>query len=1172
MSESTPHQDLDATPPTSLLSGTWGLAAYAAVLVVGLGAMLPLSAPTGTVTLPIRVYAPNGADPHVEEITLDVDDSASVDSLYVKAHQPFYHRGGNEEGQHEGFDVEGAASIQINDGPWVDVRNENVRCGRSERLHTQCIGGAFSTVRFMIPASNVNAGTNWVRFRFNGTDGIRSGYRVLEVGFMRSSDPPVETFDPQTDGAHDASLLEYEDFSAWTPPSGYDSPSDIADGEQWFTSAQLLESPSGEMIQASCSDCHTQDGRDLKYFNYSNRSIVARSRFHGLSQEQGKQIAAYVRSIRLEKRNGSTYEAPGTPWDPPYQPGPELMATGEHPDASNQVYWASGAGLEWVLNKDTDMLPHLFPGGQGTVDYYTTPNGERALNWKHVHMDSTLNMRALPISAQYPDWNNWLPDIHPKDAFPSQWEGSSVRSIYNNELQSALQSYSGGTNQSELRDIELAVQNMHSGFFKDLENESNLSKNKFINSHLSGHLWLAVKMWESFHTHHLEDVADDMYGDRPDKPFNEPRSWIGAQRTLFDAGPNISNRDWIDGSPPYMYGPDGLDGIMSHIWYQLQVTVNPGAGNNSTQKPIDWNYHNAFLKGAPDAGLRAVASRVKANQMLSNGLGVDGSGGNGYDQTGMVQSWEPFTVDPARFMKLRNASGAYGNLPSNLREDLYTATLRAWNEYVLRFPIEEYPRGSDIVRYNPSDYVPPAWGNGDPHDHARKIYQELVHIGDQFPESYGARDTLAAWGAQMWPTTDGPDWENLVDYLPPGEGSPPSLTVTAPFSELPASGPDVTITPDVSDPDGNVDRVDYFVGDSLIATAEQAPYEVSWTDVPYNTYRMNARVRDEANLVDRDTLTFTVGPSTPPDLDDHGLYYAYDESDWLRHEVPNFETLIPMRGGTAPAFKLSALDGRDKDFVARFFGYIDIPEDGTYTFYTMSSDGSILSIDGQEVVNNDDRHVRQERSGQVTLTAGRHFIELGYFMRGGQKGLRVSWSGPGIAKTEIPTDRLYRKGPLTRIPLEQGWNVLSSRVVPDASGFQTALETIASDISIVKDENGNGYVPDYDIREMETWSAGHGYKVHATTNTTLLLRGAVLDVDTPIALKEGWNVVSYLPSTSMPPEEAFQSISDHLVAVKDNDGNTFDPSSNIDDIGAMTPGQGYLVYVDQATELIYPRP
>jgi hypothetical protein len=94
-------------------------------------------------------------------------------------------------------------------------------------------------------------------------------------------------------------------------------------------------------------DCHTEDGRDLKYFNFSNYSIVSRSCFHGLSTRQGEQIASYIRSLPLPN--------PGRPWNPPYQPRPGV-------DARPVSHWAVGAGLAWVLNQDIDALPYLIKG------------------------------------------------------------------------------------------------------------------------------------------------------------------------------------------------------------------------------------------------------------------------------------------------------------------------------------------------------------------------------------------------------------------------------------------------------------------------------------------------------------------------------------------------------------------------------------------------------------------------------------------------------------------------------------------------------------------------------------------------------------------------------------------------------------------------------------------
>ena len=62
-----------------------------------------------------------------------------------------------------------------------------------------------------------------------------------------------------------------------------------------------------------------------------------------------------------------------------------------------------------------------------------------------------------------------------------------------------------------------------------------------------------------------------------------------------------------------------------------------------------------------------------------------------------------------------------------------------------------------------------------------------------------------------------------------------------------------------------------------------------------------------------------------------------------------------------------------------FDGYVQIPDDGIYSFYTYSDDGSTLWIDGRKVVDNDGLHPRTERSGQVALRRGPHKFSLHYF-------------------------------------------------------------------------------------------------------------------------------------------------------------------------------------------------
>lgn len=66
-----------------------------------------------------------------------------------------------------------------------------------------------------------------------------------------------------------------------------------------------------------------------------------------------------------------------------------------------------------------------------------------------------------------------------------------------------------------------------------------------------------------------------------------------------------------------------------------------------------------------------------------------------------------------------------------------------------------------------------------------------------------------------------------------------------------------------------------------------------------------------------------------------------------------------------------------------FNGYIEIPEDGVWSFYTYTDDGSVMSVSGAPVVLNDGLHSRSESSGQAALKKGLHPLEIRYFDHGG---------------------------------------------------------------------------------------------------------------------------------------------------------------------------------------------
>lgn len=128
--------------------------------------------------------------------------------------------------------------------------------------------------------------------------------------------------------------------------------------------------------------------------------------------------------------------------------------------------------------------------------------------------------------------------------------------------------------------------------------------------------------------------------------------------------------------------------------------------------------------------------------------------------------------------------------------------------------------------------------------------------------------------------------------------------------------------------------------------------------------------------------------------------YEYFEKDPAAPEwknLPDFAALKPVETGTVPNFTLQPKH-RGDNYAFRYRGPISIPQNGSYTFYLASDDGSRLYVDDQLVVDHDGLHPPREKSGSATLTAGPHQVRVEYFNRDGGQSLEVLWEGPGLAK------------------------------------------------------------------------------------------------------------------------------------------------------------------------------
>jgi hypothetical protein len=620
--------------------------------------------------LPIEVLGVDGATVS-RTVTLRMGDSESVHSLWLQVH---------------GLRYANQASVQVNSGPWVPLNNETVIVAEPGKSFGG-IGGGFATLLMTLPlpAGTLVDGANTIRFRFNQTDGFTSAYRVLAWNFLSSEGTkiiPPETF------------VE-ESVDGWAPP--FSDAASIKAGEELWRGASLVANslPNSGRIQAHCADCHAHDGQDLKYFNFSNASIVDRSRFHGLSVQEGEQIASYIRSLQVPN--------PGRPWNPPYQPGPGL-------DAQPISNWAAGAGLDWVLDKDTNTLPYLF-GRRDAVVTRTALNGDgSAANVRDLvqlitpevfRPDGNLNAREIPIALQLPDWSQWLPRIHPKDAWGGAFTQSEFAALYDGAAANSG-NRAKGTATAPLRsllastqDADAKLRGMTAAFVQWSQARRSFLKRyaegkttwspALTDKVYSAQLWQLVKTWEMTQEFGLEGRGRELYGATADS-----RSWLNT--VPVETAPSAVN---IPDGPAGAGGSAVTNEYLSACWYELQIILNSGNHQHKNRGPVDWVYVIGRFRDLQAQTRRPEPARllvtvIKALQSTDPRIGPEN----------LTQGWRPEqNVDP-RVMISPAWAPLFEPIPNEIRRALTTSLLAAWLDKNLQYPIEKHlPMGEHIHAY-----------------------------------------------------------------------------------------------------------------------------------------------------------------------------------------------------------------------------------------------------------------------------------------------------------------------------------------------------------------------------------------------------------------------------------------------------------------------------------------
>ncbi|KAF9359052.1 hypothetical protein BGX34_008563 [Mortierella sp. NVP85] len=172
-----------------------------------------------------------------------------------------------------------------------------------------------------------------------------------------------------------------------------------------------------------------------------------------------------------------------------------------------------------------------------------------------------------------------------------------------------------------------------------------------------------------------------------------------------------------------------------------------------------------------------------------------------------------------------------------------------------------------------------------------------------------------------------------------------------------------------------------------------------------------------------------VGPSTSSVISQHlphlhhdfrpGVVFEYYEGEW--DWLPNFDEMRPDNTGIVGNFMIDDTTEQELfrprythqtrrqfkepgNFAVRFTTHIDITQDGVYSFWLSSNDGSVLYVANTLVIENDGIHYATEAEGRILLSVGKHPVTVEFFHKNGKmlEGFRstgpsliVSYRAPG---------------------------------------------------------------------------------------------------------------------------------------------------------------------------------
>lgn len=163
--------------------------------------------------------------------------------------------------------------------------------------------------------------------------------------------------------------------------------------------------------------------------------------------------------------------------------------------------------------------------------------------------------------------------------------------------------------------------------------------------------------------------------------------------------------------------------------------------------------------------------------------------------------------------------------------------------------------------------------------------------------------------------------------------------------------------------------------------------------------------------------------------------------------------------------------------------------------------------------------------------------------------------------------------------LSEGWNLVS--LPRELTNPEVAAVLCASqgNIELILGFDTEGLTYDPALPEFSTlqeFQEGHAYWIKTSQPSVIRINGDEFYVQKPLFLHQGWNLLSFLPDTTMSVEEALTSLGTNVEVVLGftNGATSYYPSlpPQLNTLTSLSPMQGYWVKLRKPQVLVYPVP